>query len=210
MSRVGIIALGAGSCSLVAVWGLPMRGSTLQLCSPEVPISQHLPREGPWREIPAGHSWDVQLCFPAPFTLCLPRADCDLRDLQDMQEEEGDTGDSVGLELAQNQPAKPVSACLSLSQVCSAPAVPRVGPLLCPAPAPAAAWLMLAHFCSRFPWILLLRCPPLPLLRITTRKRCPWALGRPLSTSPPAVSPAPSQQQGGGSPTSCPLHPPPA
>lgn len=73
-------------------------------------ISQHLPREGPWREIPAEHSWDVQLCFPAPFTLCLPRADCDLRDLQDMQEEEGDTGDSVGLELAQNQPAKPVSA----------------------------------------------------------------------------------------------------
>ncbi|KAI1234246.1 Actin filament-associated protein 1-like 1 [Lamprotornis superbus] len=34
--------------------------------------------------------------------------DCDLRDLQDMQEEEGDTSDSVGLELARNQPAKPV------------------------------------------------------------------------------------------------------
>lgn len=100
-----------------------MRESTLQLCLPVIPISQHLPREGPWREVPRGHSWGVQLCFPAPFTLCFPRADCDLRDLQDMQEEEGDTSDSVGLELERNQPAKPsVSARLSLSQVCSAPA----------------------------------------------------------------------------------------
>lgn len=101
-------------------------------------------------EIPGGHSWDVQLCFPSPFTLPLPCADCDLGDLQDMQEEEGDTSDGVGLELAGNQTAKPVSAQLSPSQVCSAPhgevAVARVGPFPCPAPAPAAAWLTLEVF----------------------------------------------------------------
>lgn len=90
----------------------------LELRSAAIPISRHLPGEGPWREIPAGHSWGVQLCFPAPLTLCLPRADCDLRDLQDMQEDEGDTSDAVGSELAGSQPAKPVSARLSPSQVC--------------------------------------------------------------------------------------------
>lgn len=91
-------------------------------------------------EIPARHSWDVQLCFPAPLTLRFPRADCDLRDLQDMQDEEGDTSDSVGLELARNQAAKPVSAWLSPSQRRA------LGPFPCPAGASAAAWLTLGVF----------------------------------------------------------------
>lgn len=151
VSRVGIITLGACSCSPVAVWGVAMRESTLQLCLSVIPISQHLPREGPWREVPGGHSWGVQLCFHAPFTLCFPRADCDLRDLQDMQEEEGDTSD--GLEVARNQPDKPVSACLSPGQVCSAPAwgggsgQGGILPVPCwGSSSPCTAWLMLEVF----------------------------------------------------------------
>ena len=84
-----------------------------QLHLPAVPVSQHLPCEGPWvlalgslegmaRGASSGISCSLHLS-------AYPWADCDLRDLQDMQEEEGDTGDGIGLELARSQTAKPVS-----------------------------------------------------------------------------------------------------
>lgn len=111
-----------------------------------------------------------------------------------MQEDDGDTGDSIGVELARSQPAK--SVCPNTLNSAPAQGGGTCSHLSHQSPCwPLGdAWPLIRWcFCHRFLQTPLRLYLPPPHLRITMRKRCPWARARPPSTSPPAVSPAPGR-----------------